>query len=78
MSYIKRIVALLLCALLLGGMGCAWALDEERVGTPFGEIVYCRPSLTAMQNAVDALEEALARGEEPERLEKQLGGIVKD
>ena len=76
MTLIKRFTALLLCVLLLGGMGRAWALDEERVGTPFGEIVYCRPSLTAMQNAVDALEEALARGESLARLEQLLDEIV--
>ena len=75
MPYIKRFAALLLCVLMLGGMGRAWALDGERVGTPFDEIVYRRPSLTAMQNAVDALEEALEGGESLARLEQLLDEI---
>ena len=71
MTFFKRIAALLLCALLLGGTGRAWALD----GTAYDEIIYRRPSLADIQSAVDALEEALARGEALERLEEQLDEI---
>ena len=75
LSFVKRIAALLLGALLLGAAGQAWALDEERTGTPYGEIVYLRPSLAELQGAVDALEEALDRNESLDELERLLDKI---
>lgn len=71
MSISKRIAALLLCALLLGGTGRAWAYD----GTPYDEIDYWRPSLSELQNAVAELEEALAQGETLAQIEERLDDI---